>query len=324
MPADRIPLPEVGLRRLESIGLNAAQILRTAGIPEDTNHQKKKFVTTKQYFDLWRALETVSGNALIGLRIGGDARSDQFDPATFAALHSDNFGQAMQRLSRYKRLSCPELIQITPVENEMYISFRWQFSQDQSPTALVDSAFANIHLLLKYGSGRTIPPLRVELNRVSTDLRVDATKHKQGLEKHFGCTVNTNARQNVMVYHRDTFDERFVTSNSDVISVLLPGLEAQISSQSVFSLEHQVKTALSKLMQGGRPSIEAVARDLCISPRTLQRRLTDLNTSYQALLDEVRLKTAQKLLVNTTMEAGEIAYFLGFEEVKDGLNNSRF
>lgn len=315
LPADRIPLPEIGLKRLESIGLDVEQILRIAGIPLGTNSKQKKFVSTKQYFDLWRALETVSGDALIGLRIGGYARSDQFDPATFAALHSDNFGQALLRLARYKRLSCPELIQITLSEEEMRISFQWLFCQSKSPPALVDSAFANIHLLLKCGSGKTIAPLRVELNLTSNPIHTDHIRKKIGLEKHFGCIVNMNAHQDALVYHRNTFDECFITSNSDVISVLLLGLEAQTSSQSVFSLEYQVKTALSKLMQSERPSVEAVARDLCITPRTLQRRLTDLNTSYQKLLNEVRADTAQRLLANSSMEAGELAYFLGFEEV---------
>jgi AraC-like DNA-binding protein len=52
-----------------------------------------------------------------------------------------------------------------------------------------------------------------------------------------------------------------------------------------------------------------------MSPRTLQRRLEQLGTSYQRLLDDVRRDTARRLLVDTDLDAGEVAFFLGFEEL---------
>ena len=55
--------------------------------------------------------------------------------------------------------------------------------------------------------------------------------------------------------------------------------------------------------------------DLCVSPRTLERRLEESGTTYQQLLDEVRQDTACKLLAATDLESGEIAFLLGFEEL---------
>jgi AraC-like DNA-binding protein len=68
-------------------------------------------------------------------------------------------------------------------------------------------------------------------------------------------------------------------------------------------------------MQGQRPSIQAVAKDLCVSARTLQRRLEEEGTSYQQVLDGVRQDTARRLLTSTDLEPGEIAFLLGFEEL---------
>ncbi|WP_295957216.1 AraC family transcriptional regulator ligand-binding domain-containing protein [Rhodoferax sp.] len=75
----------------------------------------------------------LASDALVGLRIGGHARPDQFDPASFAALHSANFGEALQRLARYKRLSCPEDICMVQTGNQMTISFHWLRAQGQAP-----------------------------------------------------------------------------------------------------------------------------------------------------------------------------------------------
>ncbi len=52
-----------------------------------------------------------------------------------------------------------------------------------------------------------------------------------------------------------------------------------------------------------------------MSPRTLQRRLGEANTSYQQLLDQVRHDRARRLLRSTPLEMGEIAFLLGYEEL---------
>ncbi|HTB74146.1 MAG TPA: AraC family transcriptional regulator [Polyangiaceae bacterium] len=68
-------------------------------------------------------------------------------------------------------------------------------------------------------------------------------------------------------------------------------------------------------MCGERPAVEKVARSLGMSPRTLQRRLGELGTTYQKLLDEVRHRSARRLLANTDLAAAEVAFLLGFEEL---------
>jgi AraC-like DNA-binding protein len=52
-----------------------------------------------------------------------------------------------------------------------------------------------------------------------------------------------------------------------------------------------------------------------MSPRTLQRRLEELGTTYQRLLDDVRRRSARRLLTNTDLDSGEVAFLLGFEEL---------
>ena len=49
--------------------------------------------------------------------------------------------------------------------------------------------------------------------------------------------------------------------------------------------------------------------------RTLQRRLGELGLTYQELLDDVRNRAARRLLANTDLGIGEVAFLLGFEEM---------
>ena len=72
---------------------------------------------------------------------------------------------------------------------------------------------------------------------------------------------------------------------------------------------------LGRRMHGERPTVERIADEMRMSPRTLQRRLEAVGTTYQELLDEVRRESARRLLSNTDLGASEVAFLLGFEEL---------
>ena len=58
----------------------------------------------------------------------------------------------------------------------------------------------------------------------------------------------------------------------------------------------------------------ALAAQLAISPRTLQRKLHEVGTSFQQLLDSERQRRAIDLLTNTRQTIDEISLALGFSE----------
>lgn len=64
----------------------------------------------------------------------------------------------------------------------------------------------------------------------------------------------------------------------------------------------------------GYPVLEEVAAQLFMSTRTLRRKLQQADTTYVALLDEVRLNDARRLLGMTTLGIEAIAGRIGFAE----------
>ncbi|HNA51256.1 MAG TPA: helix-turn-helix transcriptional regulator, partial [Mycobacterium sp.] len=61
------------------------------------------------------------------------------------------------------------------------------------------------------------------------------------------------------------------------------------------------------------PSMAEVAGELCVTERTLHRRLTKEGTSFRALLDEVRATLAAELL-DSGFTVEETAGRLGYSE----------
>jgi hypothetical protein len=85
-------------------------VLRQAGLPMGLFDQEKILVTTEELFSIYRGISEVSRDPAIGLKLGTEERIELYDPVSIAALYARSFRDALQRMARYKQLTCPEEI----------------------------------------------------------------------------------------------------------------------------------------------------------------------------------------------------------------------
>lgn len=78
------------------------------------------------------------------------------------------------------------------------------------------------------------------------------------------------------------------------------------------SITTAVRTLVTAMLPDGLPAKEAVAAQLGLSAKTLQRRLDEAGTTFQALLDAVRLDVAHRLLAEAALPLTELPDRLGF------------
>ena len=150
------------------------------------------------------------------------------------------------------------------------MQFLWLRTDKAKPAPLIDHCFAWIVDIGRRGTGRTIHPTRVEFQR--------PVSHRKMYESHFHCPVKFNARRNVLVFDKEDVDRPFLTHNAELLALIAPQLESELSQQlAQKSLSEQVKGIVKKLLAGQRPTLGDVARELRLSTRTLQRRLTDFH-----------------------------------------------
>ena len=72
------------------------------------------------------------------------------------------------------------------------------------------------------------------------------------------------------------------------------------------------------LAQSGRfPSVDEAASDLHMSSRTLKRKLQQLGTSYQTILDDLRKGLAVEYLTQTEITVDDIAVQLGYSDASN-------
>lgn len=294
-------------QKLVKEGVNVSAVLSRAGLPQGLFDQVRVLVSTKELFALWRSLAEVSNDPTIGLRLGTDTRIDQFHPLCIAALAAENFSSAINQMARYKQLTCPEEIVSTIEGDELSIQFRWLLAEEPEPPLFVEHCFAWMHTIASIGSGSQITPARVEFT--------EPRPHLSEIEKHFGCAVVCNAPRNAIIFHAKDADKIFVTRNAELLAMLRPQFEEELRQREVEEkFSDRVRRAILERLTGSRPSIHAIARELHISARTLQRRLQDEELSFQSVLEEARHQMASHYLTNSVMELNEIAYLLGYED----------
>lgn len=300
---DVVPLSATLLERFAKLGVDVDALLVAAGIVERSAPIR---VTTKQFFAVWTALDSKRTPRDLGLRLGAESLPNAINVASLAAIRAPTFGEALARYARYKRITCPEEIAVSVVRGEARVTFEWLLAEEDPPSFLIDGILAGVLSLGRTGTGTNLTPRRIELTRRKRDVGL--------LRDWFGCEITFDAPADLIAFDEAALALPFVTHDPAWSESLLPGLGTIVSSRAKRTVADELRAALGRHL-GERPSVDKVAKTLGMSGRTLQRRLGEIGTTYQAVLDDVRRRSARRLLGETDLDSAAVAFLLGFEEL---------
>jgi AraC-like DNA-binding protein len=307
MMTDRFRISSLLAAQLAEHHLPLPALLQRAGLPPAFFQQEKIYATTAELFALWRAIGESCPDPAIGLKLGAEPRPERFHPAAIAAVCSRNFRDALQRMARFKQLTCPEEIRVHSGRDETSVEFFYLEADQAQPAILVDLCLSWIASIGRRGTDGQITPLRLELTRPA--------RHRQLLETHYGCKASFAAARNALVFQSSDLDRPFVTHNVDLLAAIGAQLESELQARKTGAdLGEQVKHSLKRSLAGRRPNLRHIARDLGMSTRTLQRRLTDDGVTFQQVVEDTRRELARHYLKHSAVELNEAAYLLGYED----------
>src|SRR5690606_7116693 len=127
--------------------------------------------------------------------------------------------------------------------------------------------------------------------------------------------IQINAKHNRLTLHRRDLSRPFISYNKELLEILTPFLDQSLDEQQrSLSMTEMVKWIMKRSLTGGRLNIQAVAKELSMSDRTLQRRLNDENTSFKELMIQARREQAREYLADPSLDIKEVAYLIGYED----------
>jgi AraC-like DNA-binding protein len=134
-------------------------------------------------------------------------------------------------------------------------------------------------------------------------------------ERALGCPVRAPSTWSGLLLPREVWQLPMRRGDSVLRSVLERHANEIIAAMpAIDGIALDVRRALATRVAGGDVRIEAVARQLATTPRTLQRRLAAVGLSYQSVVEQIRREAAERHLAAPTLSIAEIGYLLGYSE----------
>jgi AraC-like DNA-binding protein len=293
-------------------GWSAQQMLRGSGISEPMLASAQAEIEAAQELHVVRNLVALSGNEpALGLLVGARYRLTTYGIWGYTLLSSRTLGSAVDVALRYLNLTYA------------FVNITLRLTETAGELLLDDSEVpADVRAFLFERDGAAMLALGRELLGSADilrfmQLRVTQPREPQAAERYqavFGSEPHYGAGENVAAFPRAVFDMPLPLANEHA---------AQHSEAMCRALleARQVRTGLAATVRdqllrqpGCMPDMEAVAAALCMTTRTLRRRLDDEGVSFRGLVDEVRATLAIEMLRQPQLTLDDIAERLGYAE----------
>lgn len=287
----------VSLDEAAALGLDAGSVgARDVMVGADAVYAHLELVASRAPFERYVVELATSttvgalGPVGLGLRAHADAR------------------HALAWFSRYQSLvntlTVVDTLEIDGVGT--YLEHRLGPPRPGSLLATEVALMTAIHLWRDLGP-RDFRPRRVRIRRKDADAAI--------YETFAGAPVVTGADQGSFEFDAAALDHPLRGGDDELLKFLDEILEERrsVAARSP-ALILSVRRALMALLADGPPTLEAVARRLSMSGRTLQRRLAEDGVAFADVVDSVRSALARAYLEKADLSGSEIALMLGYTE----------
>jgi AraC-like DNA-binding protein len=291
------------------LGLDTEEILASAGVDRSTVEDPDGHLSAAQLGELWRRAYQASADPDLALHAAETLRFGAYRVIDYLAASAATVGLALTQVSAYfPIINSAVRLPITSSQGGLTLGIVCPDDPAALSRPYVEYAFAAVFLRVRAGTNVRFPLTRVDL-AFPRPARV--TEH----ERIFECPVRFDAERSALHISRAAWDTENSRADPDLFGVLAD--HARILGQRVPDEPLPVREArrvIVELLGHAAPSLEAVARQLAMSSRTLQRRLRDHGVSYADLLDRTRASAAKSYLTDQQISVAEVAFMVGFAE----------
>ncbi len=244
---------------------------------------------------------------LLGLHRGQTIAPRHLGTLGYLLQSLPTLGDALHKLQRYQRLVYDHAPMI-PRQGRGFVDLTWGAEQGL-PGRLVDDA--SISALVHYGrciARGAAQPLRVQFIG-------PAPSSTRAYAKIFGCPVEFGTSVTSVRYSQATLRQPLKSADAQ-LSALMEAQAEQLLARApeVIPWIGEVRSVLARLLHEGEPELTLVATRLQLHPRTLQRRLSESDTSFRTELETVRRQLAETYLRDARLSIADVAQLLGYSE----------
>jgi AraC-like DNA-binding protein len=299
-------LTKLGVER----GLSAATCLRGTGLRADDLNRPEQHVTGEQeLMVIANLLEALGDPPGLGLEAGVRYHLTTYGIWGFALISSPTLRSAISVGLRYMDLTYT-FCRVWTREDGDELCLYLDVTTVPAPLRrfLIERDTAAVHVIQ-----RELFAAATRLRRVSFAFPAPPGGTRR-YEEVFGFRPEFDAAAHAVAFDGSRLDMPLPQAEANTADLADAQCRRLLEKQRARTgLSGQVRNVLLT-RPGAPPTLAEVAATLHLSPRTLRRRLAGEEASYRMLLDEVREKLAEELLVNGRLTVEEVAQRLGYSE----------
>lgn len=289
------------------LGVSLPEMARASGVPL-AKLEAAEELSYEETLCVWQGLETLTNDPVVGLHAGARFTIDQMGVVGPALAHATHLDAALDVLVRIMGIFVKNA-GICRRDSEEGAAIEYHAPTLRSRHG-VDTIFAATvalvrHCTEKSRKGAELVPLAVrhQLPR----------KHETEYVRFFGVAPTWDEPASQLWFKRADLGLPFFGA-SPVLAELLaehaPRLMSPEAQSSTF--EQDFERAFWTAHQAGEATLETTADALAVSPRTLQRRLTTMSTTFAEQRGAILNRRATFLLLEDALPIETIAQRLGY------------
>ncbi len=294
-----------------SFGAAFDTLCQLSGISPEEISDSENMVEWEKAALIWVPLLKLSGDPLIGLHVGMGVDKLLHGMVGFLIQSSKNLDQGLQLLCRYGHMASP-MVEYRYTVNEVAIlemaqNKMWLMKHPEPARHANDFLFAATINTINTLLGKHIVPLRIEL---AYEMR-EISEYR----KFFGCEVLFNKDTNRIILSKEVLSTPILTSDQSMFqlfSSIVADKQARLETNSTVE---NLKQVLFMQFKGRIPTIEEAASAMSMTPRNLQRKLLQEQTTFRDIAGEIRKEIAFQLMQNPAIKISEVSDILGYSDL---------
>jgi len=295
-------------RLLERHNIDPNHVFREVGLdPDHIRDPRARYADTKTRA-AWQLAARLIDDPCFGLMAADVWRPTDFHALGYAFLASRTLQTAIERIVRYNSVVDSVVhFETTLDETHLHLTYRITDPDITEVAALQDGRLAVVFGLCREAYGLDFSPDEVRVTHPAPSCRGDYF----GL---FRCPVRFDAPQPQLVLDRALAETPLPAASRELAVANDAVLADYLRTLDGGDVVARVKVAITERLPSGTPSADAVAKDLFMSARTLNRRLSEAHTSFSETLEAVRRQLAEHYIIDPALTLSEISFLLGFSE----------
>jgi AraC-like DNA-binding protein len=299
---------------VRELGGDPAAFQARFGIPAGAERQEDAFIS---FAALTRMLEATAEELRcpdFGLRLSGRQGLHILGPIAVIARNASTVLGGVEAIARFLYIHSPALKLAARPHTAVGIEFTYEMTEPDVPYIQG----------YELSMGIAVRIIRL-LGGPQAQLQAVSFPHpQQGPDEAYrdalGCPVRFGQTWCGFELSSHMADRRIENADPETRRIATKYLEATYLPTSA-PLSDRVAELTRRLLPTGECSAEAIAEELAMHPRTLQRRLVDEGVRCQDIIDRERRAQAARYLAEPGLHLSQIAGLLGYAE-QSALNRS--